>query len=99
MRDYTGKRRNMKHALVIGALFAASTLWAASANAAQSDAELILYNGNIRTPGGAVKALAVDGKGLIVALGDLDEVALYDFVLTPAQVAGHYEAVQGNMCE
>ena len=75
MRDYTGKRRNMKHALVIGALFAASTLWAASANAAQSDAELILYNGNIRTPGGAVKALAVDGKGLIVALGDLDEVA------------------------
>ncbi len=32
-------------------------------------------------------------------VGDLDEVAIYDFVLTPEQVAQHYEAVQGNMCE
>ncbi len=32
-------------------------------------------------------------------IGELDEVAVYDFVLTPQQVAQHYEAVQGNMCE
>ncbi|MCA9714056.1 MAG: hypothetical protein KC468_05090 [Myxococcales bacterium] len=64
-----------------------------------------LQTGQTVTPGGHL-ALGHEQDGVNSGydpaqrlIGDLDEVALYDFVLTPAQVAGHYEAVQGNMCE
>ena len=31
--------------------------------------------------------------------GDLDEVVVFDFVLSEEQVAAHYNALQGDMCD